>query len=455
MSPKEDLTRREFLHSMAAAGLLAGTGLQALAQDPAADAEQFRFGLIGCGGQGRTVLLSAALRVPGMKCVAVCDIQEAARNDALQQAGEGAKAYTDWQELLAAGGMEGVIIATPLWTHAEIAVAALQAGYNVFCEKCMAYTVEQCKDMIRAQQQAAKVLQIGHMLRYHPLYHHAKRAFIKDGVLGQLIHAYCQWNRNADWRRPLPEGTFDYAKWGYQDVEHLVNWRLYKEYSGGLTTELASHMTDVVEWMLDEPPVAVTGAGGIDVWKDGRTVFDNLNVTYEYASGIKFTVQCLTSNAYNPYVQINEAWEMLRGSDGTLILGHLPWERPVGLFVLEPGARERLWMDAAHRLEGVPGCRDERGAIVLDAGATQGPNKPQIAGHEISKLIKREEDNRLFMEMTPYQLEMEEFKQCSLQGLRPFCDGAAGLRSAAAALFANQAMEQKARIGFPADLYEV
>ncbi len=460
MSIKAELSRRQFLQSMTAAGLMAGTSLAALAQDEGEEAEPFRFGLIGAGGQGTHVLLPNSKRIPGMQCVAVCDIRDDSRNHAIEVAGgEGIKGYVEWQEMLAAGGFEAVVIATPLFTHRDIAVAALGAGYHVFCEKCMAYSIDECKDMLRAQRDSGKVLQIGHHLRYHPLYYHAKAAFIGDGLLGKITNVHAQWNRNGDWRRPVPEGDLDYTRWGYEDVEHLVNWRLYKELSGGLTTELASHQTDVMNWLLGETPNAVTGVGGIDYWDDGRTVFDNIHVIYEYPSGVKFSYESLTTNALSPF---GECWEMIQGKEGTVVLSHLPHEAPFGIFVLEPGVQERIWMDAAHRLKGIDGVQDERGAILLDATATQGPNKPEIAGISITDLIARDEDEEgnprgrgLELLTMTYELELREFVMNCRKGLRPTCDGNVGIRSAADAILANQAMEEQRRIAFAEDLYQV
>ncbi|HOS92192.1 MAG TPA: Gfo/Idh/MocA family oxidoreductase [Armatimonadota bacterium] len=449
MDKLDGLSRRGFLKSVATAAVAAHVGMTAVrAQDeaPAApEAPPFRFGLIGCGGQGRVALMGSAKRIPGVQFVGVCDIRQENLDRAKEQAGEGAQTFTDYREMINNLEMDAVIVATPLTLHRDITVAALEKGLPVFCEKCMAYTVDQCKDMLRAQQAAGKTLQIGHHLRYHPLYHHAKKAFIGTGLLGDITAVYGQWNRNADWRRQVSEADAagDYTAWGFDTPERLVNWRLYKDLSGGLTTELAGHQIDVVNWMLDATPSAVTGVGGIDHWKDGRTVPDNIHLTFEYPNGVKFDYQALTTNAFSMFG--SECFEMIKGTKGTLVLTHL-WGGPLkskGWFFLEKGVQEELWMDAAHK-EKV----GENQAIILDCTVTEGT---RIAGQPYDKLM----DNQGNLKKPTYQLEFEEFIQSVRENKIPTCDGNVGIRSAAAALLANQAMEEQRRIEFSPDLYEL
>lgn len=435
------LDRREFLKSIAAVAVGAHLGMGAAAAQDADGGEPFRLGLIGCGGQGRNVLLSSALRVKGVQVVGVCDIVEDRRSGAAQQAGEGTPAFEDYRELLDSVPMDGVIIATPLHLHARMTIDAFERGLHVFCEKCMAYTIDECKEMLRAQQAAGKVLQIGHHLRYHPLYLHAKRAFIDTDLLGDITSVYAQWNRNNSWRRPVVEG--DYTKWGYDSPDKVANWRLYKEFSGGLMTELASHQIDVVSWMLGKTPTAVTGSGGIDYYKDGRTVPDNVQVIFEYPGGTRFVYQSGTTNSFSMFGR--ECHEVIRGTKGTLVMAHLNPDptQSAGWFFLEEGVQKELWMEAAEKT-----TVNGREAIVLDATVTEGP---PLAGQPIGTLIS----SKGKLVKTTYQLEIEEFLISCREGKVPTCDGRVGIRSAADALLANQAIETKERIEFSEDLYNV
>jgi len=443
MSTIDGVGRREFLKGIAAMAATAHLGAGMVrAQD---EAPPFRFGLIGCGGQGRVALMGNAKRIPGAQIVACCDIRPANLQQALEQAGEGAKGFEDYHEMLGSVEMDGVIVATPLTTHKDIVVAAFEAGFPVFCEKCMAYSVEDCKEMLRAQMKAGEILQIGHHLRYHPLYHHAKAAFVDKGVLGDIMAVYAQWDRNGPWRRQVPdaEAAMDFTKWGFASAEELVNWRLYKHLSGGLMTELGSHQIDVAMWMLGQEPNAVTAVGGIDFYKDGRTVPDNVRVIYEFPSGTKFYYQSLTTNAFGMFG--NECHEMFCGTKGTLVLSHLAPDpaSSKGWFFLEPGVQTELWMDAAHKETVGP-----KDAIILDVTVTEGT---PIAGQPYGTLM----DQSGKLKKYTYQLELEEFITSVRESKVPSCDGRIGMRSAAHAMMANQAIEQQARIPFDEAMFQL
>ncbi len=438
MTNQTGLDRRQFLKTAATIAV----GAHVVTQSARAqDGERMRMALLGCGGQG-TVLLTNALRVPEIEWVATCDIVEEAAQAAAARVGEGCQAFTRYEDVLANVELDAVAIATPLHWHAPMAIAAFQSGLHVFCEKCMAYTVDDCKDMIRAQMSANKILQVGHHLRYHPLYWHAKRGFIDAGLLGDITSIYGQWNRNNSWRRPVNVAG-DYTEWGYPDAEHLVNWRLYKEYSGGLMTELASHQIDVVTWMIGKTPIAVQAMGGVDYYDDGRTVPDNVHVTFAYPDGVKFDYISGTTNAFSIFG--SQCHEVIKGTKGTLVMCHLnpgPTDS-AGWFFPEEGTQREIWMDMAHKID-VGGHE----AIVLDATVTEGP---PLAGQPISTLI----DGEGHLAKMTYQLEFEEFVISCREMKLPSCDGLTGLKSAADAILANQAIETGETIPFPEDLYTI
>jgi predicted dehydrogenase len=84
-------------------------------------------------------------------------------------------------------------------------------------------------------------------------------------------------------------------------MERAINWRMYKEYCGGVLSELSAHEIDIVNWMQDSHPLKVAGFGGIDYWKDGRETFDNIRLVYEYPGGVKASVTSILSNEYKGY----------------------------------------------------------------------------------------------------------------------------------------------------------
>jgi len=141
--------------------------------------------------------------------------------------------------------------------------------------------------MVKASEQAGKLFILGHQRMFDPNYLVAME-LLKNKQIGKLTQIRAYWHRNGDWRRPVPS----------PELERKINWRLYNEYSCGLMTELASHHIHVANWVLNSSPISVMGSGSINYWKDGREVFDNVNLVYEYPGGIHFNYDSLISNKH-------------------------------------------------------------------------------------------------------------------------------------------------------------
>src|SRR5437764_8106139 len=200
------------------------------APTPGAD-RPVSLGIIGTGNQGQADL-SQMVKVAGVNALGVCDVYPPNLEGGLKIAGKEAKPYADYRALLDNRKIEAVMICTPLSLHAPMVIDALNAGKHVFVEKTMAYSVDACKDIVRAQRRTKKHVQVGHQRRYSPTYHHA-REFLKKDYVGKVLAIRSQWNEPRSWRRAVPAQYK--AKFG-----RLQEWRLYNEYSKGLMTELAS-----------------------------------------------------------------------------------------------------------------------------------------------------------------------------------------------------------------------
>jgi predicted dehydrogenase len=408
-----ELTRRQFLATSAAA--LSSAGLAHLV--PQKRAEPVNAAFIGVGSQGQT-LLKRALRIPGVTFTRMCDIYPPHLNKAIQMCEGTAKGCEDYREVLDDKSIDAVLIATPLHLHAKMSIDALEAGKQVFSEKCMARWPEQARDMCRAVERTGKWLQIGHQRRSSALYPHAVELVQEDDVLGRLTHARCFWHRNGSWRRDVPP-----------EYERLLNWRLYNEYSGGLMTELGSHQVHVVNWFTGQNPVSVTGFGGIDYWKDGREVFDNVCCTFEYPDGVKLMYSSLTTNQFEGY------GELLMGDKGTLTI-----DAEKGRLFKEPRAKSLPWAGMAEK-ETVGG----REAIVLDATATKRPAEGERHGAGAVQAAAQDD----------YMAELVDFFDLTVRrNRRPKCDHVDGLRAAVAVLGANKAMETRTRVDFKPEDFE-
>ncbi len=242
-----------------------------------------RLALIGTGSRGM-YHVNHLLQIPHAEVVAICDIYQPHLDNAAKFYPK-AKQYKDYNDAIADPNVDGILISTPLHMHAPISIAGLRAGKHVFCEKSMARTLEQCREMYDTYKETGKVLYIGMQRLFDPKYLKAIE-LINDGTIGQIVGLRNFWYRNNDWRRPVPEPS----------LERQINWRLYKEYSGGLMTELASHQLQMGTWVNKSLPDYITGFGDNIFWKDSRTVYDSVSVIYHYSNGLRMTFESIISN---------------------------------------------------------------------------------------------------------------------------------------------------------------
>ncbi|NMB50174.1 MAG: Gfo/Idh/MocA family oxidoreductase, partial [Bacteroidales bacterium] len=280
MSEKEkkqvDLSLRQFIKEL---GYIAGgtailssmPWLQSFTVEKAREInnEKARIGLIGTGSRGQYHIHNL-LNIPHAEIVALCD-NYPPNLKAASELCPSAKTYTDYKKLLESKEIDGVVIATPLNWHAPMVLDSLDAGKHVFCEKAMALTMDECKAVYDAYQKTDKVLYFCMQRMFDEKYIQGIR-MIHSGTIGEVVGARCYWFRNHDWRRPVPS----------PELERKINWRLYKESSGGLMTELGSHQLEVSNWATGLVPESVIGMGDIVFWKDGREVYDSVNLVYHY-----------------------------------------------------------------------------------------------------------------------------------------------------------------------------
>jgi len=285
---KHAVSRRKFLHASAitASAMALGVPSRAFSRN---DRKNIKIGLIGSGSRGRG-LVSLLKDIPETEVVSCCDIIPEHLQQGVSAAGKNAKGYTDYRKLLDDKTVDAVIIATPLFLHAQMASDALSAGKHVYLEKSLAYDIQQTLDLVNKVKQSSLVFQVGYQYRYYGLYHKVKEVIDKNW-LGKITHFECQYNRNSDWRNPVSDPK----------LEKIINWRMYREFCGGPLSELCAHEIDMVNYLLASHPLKVTGMGGINYWKDGRDTYDNVRTIYEYPNGIKASFTSVLSNAYNGY----------------------------------------------------------------------------------------------------------------------------------------------------------
>jgi predicted dehydrogenase len=280
-------SRRDFLKT---AGATAGVAIAAgYSPFSYAQNEKLRVACIGTGGQGGFHIRHGLNDTKEIEIVAVCDVYKPHLEAAYNAAGGGdIKMYQDYRKLLDELDFDAAVIATPLHVHFPVAMDCLDAGKPVFCEKTLCYNIEECRALVKKCHETGLLFQVGHQRRYNPEYNKAvwlaRGSEVGPSTIGRINLLNAEWNRNNDWRRPVDHSyeLSEEEKLWIKDIDRHINWRLYKDYSFGLITELLTHQLDVFNWFMGGMPKRVAGFGGIDYWRDGRDVFDNIKLIYEY-----------------------------------------------------------------------------------------------------------------------------------------------------------------------------
>jgi predicted dehydrogenase len=418
---QEALGRRNFMKVLAGTPALAALGGAAYLKGPLRGGP-VRLGFIAVGQEGRVLLRAADPAFAEVR--AICDINPAQLQRAdkdLEKANRPkAKHYTDWKEMLQKEDLEAIVMAPPLWMHAELAVGCLEAGKHVLCEKMMAWDVAGCERMRDTARRNRKLLEIGYQRLYNPIYQAAHQGIIKAGVLGDVFHARLVWHRNKTWRRTGTPPTPDYdpSQWGYPTFDHLINWRLFWKYSQGLMAELGSHQINIVNWFFDSSPTAVSASGGVYRFKEGgREVHDHVYATFDYPGGRNAVFTSIESNAFEDY------YEMYMGTKGTLVLRA---ENEAMLFEEGTDARATSIEVAAKGAGPVVESSESR-------PATSGPTLQAAPGEKINKSL-------------PYKEEISRFCSAVRVGTPLLVGPDHAIGSARACIRANEAVKEQKRL---------
>jgi predicted dehydrogenase len=283
------LTRRNLIAAGAAAMSAASYSRVLGANDT------IRMGVIGCGGRGRGVSGIFAKNTD-VRIVALCDVwaQRVAQAAETLHA-EGASKFSDHRKLLDEDQTDAIYIATPDHWHCPIAIDALNAGKDVYCEKPLSLTIDEGPDVVRAARENNRICQTGMQQRSGSTFIQARDEYFKTGKLGKVTLVRTVWNGNGahlmkappsmatkpsdlDWNRYLGR-----AKWRDWDPQQYWNFRAYLDFGGGQITDLFTHWIDTVHMLMDQDnPISAVAAGGVYHYLDGRTAPDTISVALEY-----------------------------------------------------------------------------------------------------------------------------------------------------------------------------
>jgi predicted dehydrogenase len=266
--------------------------------------DAIRLGVIGCGGRGRYDT-AKFLENSTVRLVAVCDVWDD-RMEMVKQKYPNIpiQKFDHHKKLLDRDQADAILIATPDHWHCPIAIDALNAGKDVYCEKPLSLTIEEGPPVVKAARENHRVCQIGMQQRSGSTFIQARDEYFKTGKLGKITLVRTVWNGNGahlmkapatmatkpdnlDWNRYLGR-----VKWRDYDPQQYWNFRAYLDFGGGQVTDLFTHWIDTVHMLIGEDgPVSAVAAGGIYHYNDGRTAPDTISVALEYPSNIMATFE--------------------------------------------------------------------------------------------------------------------------------------------------------------------
>jgi myo-inositol 2-dehydrogenase/D-chiro-inositol 1-dehydrogenase len=269
--------------------------------------------VIGTGNRG-SYLLRGVLEQPNAKVVAVCDIKPDRLDKAASAAARDNPATTtDWRTIIDRKDVEAVYIATPPHLHSEMAIAALQAGKHVYCEKPIGVTGPQVQALVDVAKKSNRVFVAGQQMRTMKQLGEAVRR-IHEGVIGDILMVKAQRHASTDLAH---DGTS--ADW-YFDVTK----------SGGYLIEQSVHNLDACNWVVGAHPLRCSGFGANVLFKNdppGRTIYDCGLMTFEYPNGVKMS---FTQNVFHPRTMPHgNQYIFVYGSKGAVDLLQTPTMYPL------------------------------------------------------------------------------------------------------------------------------
>ncbi|HYW41208.1 MAG TPA: Gfo/Idh/MocA family oxidoreductase [Bryobacteraceae bacterium] len=290
-------SRRRFIGAAAGAGLAAEMAAQP--QQSVSPNDRVRIALIGNGIQGngdcRTSLAA------GAELAAVCDVYQGRLTRAKEGWGDRIFTTRDYREVLARPDVDAVIIAVPDHWHRKIAVDAMNAGKDVYCEKPMVQLLEDGKEVIETEKRTGRILQVGSQRVSSVVYQKAKD-LLEGGAIGELNLVEAWVDRNSAigaWQYSIPPdasaSTIDWDRFlgrapkvPFEPVR-LFRWRNYRDYGTGVGGDLFVHLFSGMHFILGAiGPTRVFTTGGLRFWKDGRDVPDVMLGLYDYPARGKF-----------------------------------------------------------------------------------------------------------------------------------------------------------------------
>lgn len=243
-------------------------------------APETRIGLIGKGNMG-TANMNTALKIPGVKVVAVCDLFDYRIDQVEKEWGQGIYTTKDYKALLEQQNVDAVIIGTPDHWHHQITLDALAAGKHVYCEKPIIHQLSETASYLKAGQIYKPFFQMGSQ-GMASMGNRAAKMIVESGMIGKINFIEGKYSRSPEalysfqvpteanketiwWDRFLgdaPKRSFD--------AQRFLQWRNWRDYSTGLAGDLFVHVISSVHFITSAlGPEKVYTTGGIHHYTDG------------------------------------------------------------------------------------------------------------------------------------------------------------------------------------------
>jgi predicted dehydrogenase len=335
---KQEVTRRDFIGKTAAG--LVGIAVASSASSMSASSynriiganDRINIGFLGCGSRSgeHQKIVKTSEKNKNLAVVAVCDIwklnKEKAAANCKKLFGTDVKQFKYSEEMLKMPELDAVMIGTGDFQHAKLLAEVVNAGKDCYCEKPMAIDVEDAKLARKAVLASTQVVQLGSQWLSDPMQLKV-REIVRSGKLGQITKIEQVWNDNGPrWHDPndpdvaaIREADTDWNRWLLGkpyvpfDPWKYFEFRIFRDYSGGITSQWMSHGAGLVHFYTDTAiPDSMVANGGIFGWPDIRQNPDTFQAlaTYDDAK----LLYSYTSNYANKFGDYN----CIRGKEGTL-----------------------------------------------------------------------------------------------------------------------------------------
>lgn len=307
-------------------------------------------GIIGFGRRLRSLTAELVRTRTNVRIAAVSDPHPAARETALSLFGPDLIVEVEYDDLLSHPEIDWVMIGSPNHLHREQAIAAMDAGKHVFCEKPLGISLEECLQIREAQARTGVKFFIGFTLRYSPHYMRIKK-LLEDGQIGRLVSM--EFNETLG---------FNHGGYIHQD------WRRHTRLAGTHLLEKCCHDIDVANWLTDSLPTRVASFGGLNFFTAGnkdmvgqlgpdpvsgrpafmnmveasdnpftaeKDIIDNQVAILEYQSGVRATFHtncCAAQPERRTYLVGTEGTIQADMVTGVIRLRRLGWDEPTTVY---------------------------------------------------------------------------------------------------------------------------